>query len=74
MKLYIEITHLDGLDAHGFIAVVDKSDNEVLVPISMPLQSLETALETGLLTALENYPTQSTLFLSPHEIAHITFD
>lgn len=65
MKIYIEITHLDGLDAHGFIAITSSitGESEVLIPISMPLQSYEQALDNNLLTTLAGEATKTTLFL-----------
>ncbi len=47
MRVYIEITHTDAMDAHGFIGIFgEKADT--LIPISMPLQSYQQGIENML--------------------------
>lgn len=71
MKIYIEITNTEALDAHGFIAIMVEDDNEILIPISMSLQSLQDACDNKLLLSLPgespDTPLQSTTFSSPSE-------
>ncbi len=79
MRLYIEIFNLLGDYAHGAITIVDTDPDLTpltTIPISMPIQSYYDAQEVGLLqhdqgdwTDLDRGFIQSTLFLSPNELA-----
>lgn len=68
MTLHIEIFNFSNDHAHGSIIL----DNQIEIPISMPIQSYETAVENKLLLPHEvpasGGVVESTLFLSPSEI------
>jgi len=49
MKIHIEIHDISGDDAHGAIILHINGDLPIIIPISMPMQSFQTATEAALI-------------------------
>ena len=69
MKLHIETTHFSDDQAHGALIIHEYNNHgkpeHIMIPISMPIQSLETAQENKLLlTATDGLHTELLYTLS----------